>query len=455
MVHAEQKRLRVTELIGFCKEHFDITLVIASSNNELIRCMAFHRDGNGQLVQNDYRDIKATLDSDPIFKSVDGTNLPFFGKVFSSDLLDAVGVRLPDSEIDCAVIPLGAVDNMNVLLYVSADGTAEAPGPFDYLELLSSQINPPADDPHKAEHEPPSLPAAPAPPAPADADTPPEPEEQLKRMVETVKELPAMPNVVGRILELLSCPDSAMTELADVISHDQALVARLIKVSNSAFYGRGQKISTLSQAVVMLGTRTIRSLVVAASTRSLFPTDNTAIGMWGQSLWRHSVECGLASRRVAERIRYADPEEAFIGGILHDVGKIVMLLNMPDEYRRVIKNQSSARKCSAVAEQNVLGFDHTMVGELLLDKWNMLPSLMACIRYHHHPHDSVDTDVLPWIIACGNYLSHACGARPDETLAEASTDIESVAVNLGLFEEDLPALRKNVADDFEHSDILD
>ena len=113
-------------------------------------------------------------------------------------------------------------------------------------------------------------------------------------LVAAVNELPPMPHVVSRVLELLSDPDSQMSDMVEVLSRDPALVARLIRVSNSSLYSRGQETTSLGQAVVRLGGRTVRSLVMAASMKSLFPLDKTNVGLWGQSLWQHSIECGLA-----------------------------------------------------------------------------------------------------------------------------------------------------------------
>lgn len=263
-----------------------------------------------------------------------------------------------------------------------------------------------------------------------------------------------MPEVLARILDLLADPNSQMAELAEALSHDQALVARLIAVSNSALYGGSHEISSVNQAVVRLGTRTIRSLVVAASTRTLFPADATHVGVTGHELWQHSVECGLTSRRVASTVRYADPEEAFVGGVLHDVGKVVMLLNLSDEYRRVLKLQASSGSGSVAAEAAVLGFDHTMVGELLLDRWNMPDVLTACVRHHHDPDAAGEHAALARIVACGNYLGHAHGTLPDGATAEAGVAFAEHARSLGIAPDQMTALHERVVEDLESSHVL-
>jgi putative nucleotidyltransferase with HDIG domain len=421
--------------------------------------MGFVKDRRGQIQSTDHRDVetrKLRLDEDPIFHWVHQTKLPFVGKAFSSNLLERIGERPPASDRECAIIPLGHVDGLDILVYVTSAEESIDPGPFQLLELLSWHINPPPTDAQRAAAPPPT-PASALPPTPTSSAAEPSPESdrELGRMIGAIQELPPMPNVVTRILQLLSDPNSKMADLTEVLSHDQALVARLIKVGNSAFYGRGQKTSTLSQAVVRLGTRTIRSLVLAATTRSLFPMDQTNVGIWGQALWQHSVECGLASRRVAELVRYADPEEAFVGGVLHDVGKVVILLSTPEEYRGIRKKQTSGRASSVGAETAVLGFDHTRVGELLLERWQMPQNLKACVRYHHDPHEAGDFETLASIVACGDYLSHTHGAQAGESGFEDSIDITAITERLRLSLDHMQMLQEKIVEDFAYSNMLD
>ncbi len=449
---AKETQPKISEIINFCKDHFDYTLVFVLKSDGLVRYVRLCRNPQGQLQRTELQDIRIRINEDPIFDWVHESKLPFFGRVFSSRLLDALKETPPDGE--CAIIPLGKIDHHGFLIYVASAGAADEPGPFHYLELMSWHVNPPIKDvPRTVQSAAARNGQRPREPAPHPT-TPPRSEDKMHLMVETIRELPAMPNVVARILQLLSDPDSRMSEITETLSRDQALVARLIKVSNSALYARGQKITTLSQAITRLGARIIRSLILAAYTRSLFPTDQTNVGIWGQSLWQHSIECGIASRRVAELVRYGDPEEAFVGGVLHDIGKVVILLNLPEEYRLIRKKRTSAIMSSIDAEEEVLGFDHTRVGELLLEKWNMPGSLKTSVRYHHQPQDSREFEKLAYIIACGDYLSHIHGAQPDKTQAEEFIDIEAIMENLNLSEDQMQVLQGTVIEDFEHSAVL-
>jgi HD-like signal output (HDOD) protein len=404
MLQSKDVQDKMTEFVYYCRSQFDYTLVIATKGKALVRCTKFSRGTNGRIESSKIQNIRASLDLDSIFHWVHEAKLPYFGKTLPSKLLKALGEDPPFGE--CSIIPLGKINDLSVIIYVVSAEEINSPGPLQYLELMSWQMHIPSNDtqlttthvllpdnndPSKSK----SL-------ANAQGPLP----STIPDIVAAMKELPPMPGAVTRVLELVSDVNCKTSSLAEALSHDQALVARLIKVSNSALYGGGQKTSTLSQALVRLGTRTLRSLVVTASTRSLFPTDQTNIGLWGQSQWQHSIECGLASRRIAKSIRYADPEEAFIGGVLHDIGKVVILLKMPEAYRRIRKEQLSEKGNALEAENEILGIDHTQIGEMLLQQWNVPQGLSASVRFHHYPQNAGEFSTLAYIIACGDYLSH-------------------------------------------------
>jgi putative nucleotidyltransferase with HDIG domain len=451
IMQAEDGPARLRALVDFCQDHFTTTLIMAAIGPHQVRCtIASSRDvrqGESALP----RDLPIGLDADPTFRWVLESGQSFIGQTFRSDLLRALGQgSTPD---ECAIIPLGTMQGQPHVLFVSAPTESPSPDPFQLLEMLTWQLCPPRDG---APSQPPSPPAAAGEGEPQVEETgEPEASRDLwNRLVETIKELPPMPDVAARVLDMVGDPNTKMSQLAEVLSRDQTLVARIIKVSNSALYGGQKKTTSLSQALIRLGTRTIRSLVVGASTRALFPTDQTQIGLWGQSLWQHSIQCGLAARRIAKRVRYGDPEEAFVGGLLHDLGKVVILLKLPDEYRRIHRMQAGGLAGSA-AERSVLGFDHAKVGKLLLKEWKLPPSLIACVRFHHLPREAGEYESLAHVIALGNQLAHACEAVDQGRGCEVGDDVVAVLERLGLSPDDLRELQDSVADDLVHSGVLD
>jgi len=485
IILSEAIQPKIAELIAFCKDHFEQTLVLTAIDHTLVRCTGFLKDSFGQLHRKEIRDIAFPMNDEPVFSWVYRSGNPFFGKVFSSNLLEHITQLPPTGE--CAVILLKREGSSGI--YIFAFSAREMPhsSPFHYLELISWMINPPremsptaisARSPEPAQPQPSysqsqAGPVHLSPPdrhtAPQDSHGPQTPfvsngtveaapltsHDQAALLVDSIEELPSMPHVVTQILQLLSDQDTPMTALTHVLAQDQSLVARLIKVSNSALYGGNRKISTLSHAITRLGTKMIRSLVLAAFTHSLFSDRNAPIGIYGQSLWQHSKECAMASRRVADLAHYSDPEEAFVGGLLHDIGKLAILIKLPQKYSLIRKKQLSAKTVSTEVENEVLGCDHTKIGELLMRKWEMPESLQACVRYHHRPQDSVKYGSLSTIIACGNHLSHMHGFQAEEARPDKSTDIETFETILHLSPAETESLYDTITSDFQLTDIFD
>ncbi len=445
VLQAAGRQERITELIAYCRDHFDYFVLFSFAQGQVARCLRFQRDETGRRVGTELPGATCGLDADPTFRVVCESRAPFFGGAFDSPLLRGLGE--PDPAGECAVIPLGGKGDRLHVLYVAAGAETRVPGPLHYLEMIAWQIHAPARDGQPAT-APPAAPATPPAPAPADRA------DAAAAMVAAVNSLPPMPHVVSQAMDLLSDRDSRMSDLIEVLSRDPALVARLIRVSNSALYGRGEQTTSLKQAVVRLGANTVRSLVMAASMKALFPLDKTNVGVWGQTLWQHSVECGLASRRVAQVLGHHDPEGAFVAGVLHDIGKVVILLGRPEDYRQVLKRQASAKEGFTAAEQAVLGFDHTEVGQRLLAKWQMPESLQACVRHHHEPGAAGPDAVLARIVAVGDYLSRCCGGQPDADLAALSCDYERICAELGLPPERAQSLLDEMGACLENRELL-
>ncbi len=454
IVAASDARPKAAEIVSFCKEHFTCSLVVAIQDGNVVGCRVYRRGENGERVNRDIGHVGVHTSVDPIFDWVRGSKQPFFGKVFESQLLDALGESGPDPGGDCAVVALGSIGGPELLVYVASNRAMTEPGPFQYLELMSWSLNPPtraapSESRCTSTEHPPST------ASPMGAGERQSSSSGVEHLVKSIGELPPMPSILAQTLDLLSDPDAMLSDLADVLSHDPAMVARLIKVSNSALYNLGQDITSLDQAIGRLGTSTIRSIVVGTSARALFPTGQTDIDIWGQSLWKHSVECGLASKGVAKIVGNADPNEAFVGGILHDIGKVVILLNLPEEFRAIRKKKITHKERSLEAEMAVLGFDHTMVGERLVEQWKLPPSLRACVRHHHAPQEGAEFETLACIVACGNYFSHAQGAQPDEASAEQAIDMTVAQRILDLSDERIQSLHEEIDESFQHSSVLD
>jgi HD-like signal output (HDOD) protein len=221
----------------------------------------------------------------------------------------------------------------------------------------------------------------------------------------------------------------------------------MISVSNSALYGAAVEIRTLNQALVRLGYRAIRSLVIVAGARALFPLDDERLGRWGRALWRHSAAAGVAARLVAEAVRQRDPDDAFAAGVLHDIGKVVILLNRPDDYGRIQELVLSGRCDSRVAETVVVGVDHARLAADLTSRWTLPAGIVAAVVGHHEPDRAGDHARLARIVACGDDLARLHDGGDREVLLPVVLDgLGRLGLAFGAAEELVEAARVHLAD---------
>lgn len=233
--------------------------------------------------------------------------------------------------------------------------------------------------------------------------------EKLQQLVQTIRDLPALPEVVVRVMRMTEDPRTDAQSIARVIATDQAMAARVLKLANSAFYGLPRRVSTLSEAVVILGFRTIKNLAIAASTFELL--NREIAGYWLQrgELWRHSLACAIGAQLIARRIRVPVTEEAFVAGLLHDIGKVAINLFVREQFDQIMQRALQDQIAFVDAEQAVLGFNHAMAGGLIAEKWNLPPTLVAVIKYHHQPSTAPDHDPMISIVHLADVLAITLG----------------------------------------------
>ena len=203
--------------------------------------------------------------------------------------------------------------------------------------------------------------------------------KELETAIMTAADLPTIPVVAIKVMKLIESENATAEELAKIVSSDPAVAARVLKISNSSFYGCRRQIQTLSSAIVILGFSTLRSLVVAASVKQVYKP----YGLTEKMLWEHSFAAGLAAKIIANRTRAANEEEAFLAGLFHDIGKIIMNSLDRDKFQEVMGHCYNEGISFGQAEQGVYPFTHDEVGAYVIRKWNFPEILTAAILQHH------------------------------------------------------------------------
>ncbi|MBU8869846.1 MAG: HDOD domain-containing protein [Gemmatimonadales bacterium] len=232
---------------------------------------------------------------------------------------------------------------------------------------------------------------------------------KLHRIIMTTRDLPAMPHVAGKVLELSSDPNTSASQLQQVISDDQAMTGRILKIANSAMYSCSRKIKTLTEAIVMLGFNSIRSLVVTSAARNLYQSGKTQTGLKERLLWEHSIGCAFACKLLVSSRVPALQEEAFLAGLMHDIGKLVLNLRVPDKFDEIVQVVYNENKSFSEIERNLLDFDHTDVGSLLVNKWKLSPLLEDVILEHHTESSFTADKPLLLYLDIANRICHKMG----------------------------------------------
>lgn len=231
----------------------------------------------------------------------------------------------------------------------------------------------------------------------------------LATLVAKTGRLLAMPRVVGEVLRLLDNPNSTQAQIAGLLAQDPALVAILLRLANSAAFASARTVDSVERAVILLGREHLRRLVIAGAVTQAsdrLPTQNL---LPLELFWRHSAYCATLARLLAEQIAPAHAGTVFLGGLLHDLGLLILFTQEPDaSHNAFLRSLSEPGICSPQeAECAELGFDHAQLGGALAEHWGLPENLCACLRYHHAPSQAPHELWMPVaLVHVANSLAH-------------------------------------------------
>ena len=228
--------------------------------------------------------------------------------------------------------------------------------------------------------------------------------QQLKNQImRTLDDLPPMHEVVMKAQEIMADPNSDIEDLAVIIETDQSIVAMILKMINSAHYGLSGKVSSIRQACSLLGLRTLQEVIITVGVSKVLGRKLKGYEFGSGELWLHSIATGFCSRILAERKNRELVSDAYVGGLLHDAGKIILdqyVLERKDAFKDFIKDET---KTVLDAEKRILGFDHAEIASDICRKWNIPENITLAIQYHHYPSHS-DENELAYIVHTADYL---------------------------------------------------
>lgn len=210
--------------------------------------------------------------------------------------------------------------------------------------------------------------------------------DSVKNLTKKIRELPPLNVVVQKLLDIVGDENSSAEEVARTLSCDQAIAGKVLELVNSSFYGYTRRISTITRAAVILGNKGVQNLAIAFSTINSFEKYETELPK--EIFWRHSLSVAAAAQLVAQQVKYPEPEEAFVAGLLHDIGALTLSCFCPAEFKEVVQNPGE-NVC--VTENKLIGISHAQVAEQLFEHWR-LPEVLCMAAKHHHDGDKIRSD---------------------------------------------------------------
>lgn len=220
-----------------------------------------------------------------------------------------------------------------------------------------------------------------------------------------LKSVPIMPGAAQKAFSLSTNPNAEARDYIEVLEVDEGLSARVLKIANSVFYDRGGGSRTIVDAVNVVGTTELKNLLNATVLASLFPVRHHLRA----EFWTHNIAVALTARLIAQSLYPHRADQAFLAGLMHDVGKLLMLQQHLDTYERVVKKGLAEGLESIVAEVRVYPFDHTHVGQMIAEKWNFSADLYAAIGTHHAPWADIERGSLAALVKLSDLIAHAGG----------------------------------------------
>lgn len=231
----------------------------------------------------------------------------------------------------------------------------------------------------------------------------------LDSLIKKIEELPALPDIVVKLLNASRDPMISTRDMVELIKHDPALTVKVLRLCNSSYYGLPRKINSIQEALVYIGTDTLVNFVLAGCLSSFYQQAQDGYGLEKGELWRHSVGCAIASQRIAGREGADAGGLAFTAGLVHDIGKIVLNTYVGDKIEEIMKRVDDEQISFDQAEKQVLGFSQTEAGAELARRWNLPEPLIESIAYHQHPQRAKVAPKLVAQVHLGNILCISFG----------------------------------------------
>ncbi len=275
----------------------------------------------------------------------------------------------------------------------------------------------------------------------------------LGRLAARISEVSSLPDVAMRVIRLVDDPNSGAEVLSAAVRSDPALAMRVMRTVNSSFYALDEKVTDLKQAVAILGFREVRNLALTAHVAALFRSGEGHGRYTRRGLWNHLVATGMCARLVARAGGRVPPHEAYLAGLFHDMGMILLDQYAHSAFCRILDDLDGTRPAYEV-EREVLGFDHAALGQLVAAQWNLPAHLAAAVGFHHDPLEAPEEHrALVCAVAVANSLCHRQDVTP---LGVAGLPMPAPAVfaQVGVGRNELAQIAETLEEVLRSADVM-
>jgi len=238
-------------------------------------------------------------------------------------------------------------------------------------------------------------------------------EKQLLEKLDHIREIPTLPSIVLELNRLRQDPGRSGARISQTMEKDQATALKILKLVNSAFYGLQSKVGDLRSAVIMLGFNAVRNAIVSVSVIEAFASKTKLPGFDFTDFWKHSLAVAVTSKSIAYSTRLNSPDNCFVGGLLHDVGKVIMAQYFRDLFASVWTTSKQEDISFYAAEQKVIPTNHAVIGARLASRWQLPPGLIEAIRWHHDRQFEPQNAEVALIIHLANTIVNSYNEDPE------------------------------------------
>ncbi|HNR88959.1 MAG TPA: HDOD domain-containing protein [Spirochaetota bacterium] len=215
--------------------------------------------------------------------------------------------------------------------------------------------------------------------------------QRIESVINNIEQLPSIPEVATRIINMVNDPEVSFKAIADEISKDQMITTNILKLCNSAYFSKGKEISSVDRAIVTLGLKEVKDAVILAATKIVLNKIIMGYDLAKGELWRHGLYVAVLAKKIALMKGKKDiADVAFTGGLIHDVGKTILALFVQGTFKEIMRTVEEKKIPFIAAEKDIMGFDHQEIGERILSKWKFPEVLKASVRHHHQPMSAPD-----------------------------------------------------------------